>query len=480
MLRYNGKDIIPAPFVSYKPVQDRTEDGTKIGAQYEITVRGRLVPWKGSPFADGTFSTITSGYPADDTAVRDDYDKRLTAILAKQKALTDLFQNNPGSLFEVMVWDGGSPLTCYPTLVSLEFPEGLWVEYCDFVITLVACELYLGGVPIGADASHVQRAEDAWEIQPGDELARTYQIRRTVSAQGKTHYASGAGSSGTQSYRPWEYASGYVLNVLKLGLKPARQAASGVLNLFPASGWNAYDYRRQQSLSELAGTFSVTETWTAFLPTVAGIHAMVDYVADVREGIDDGGLTRVSINGQVRGFEERDNTTFLGRTTKYQNALSGWNNLSPTLPSLANGFAGLACNPATINRVVGYNPTAGVVTFNYEYDNRPTPAISGAKSCSITVTNRDGVDVFAEIPVIGRGTLGPILQNVNLTQAKRRTVQIEALMPAQVYGGGAPSEPNTDALVASYAPGGTVFVDDNTRTFTDKGRYSRTTSWVYG
>jgi hypothetical protein len=479
--RYDGKALIPAPFVHYTLEPERTEDGTEIGSRFIVEIKGKLVSWKGAPLSDGSHYTSPTGYPADDLTVEADPDKQLPAIFAKQAAVQAMFAT-PGKLLEVKPYDGSPPLTAYPAKVRVEFADGEgrganWTQYCEYTITLECPALYLNGVQIGSDTRHVQRASDEWQIEPADDVARTYRIQRTVSAQGKKYY-SDPPSGGGETYRPWQYASGYVLNVLGLGLRNFdRVVCSGVLN--QPSGVQAYNYRRSQQLNELAGTFSVTESWLSYIP-VSGIHALEDFTVDLRTDGQNGGLTQVSIQGQVQGLEVRDNVVGTRLTTKYQNALSGWAVLKPQLPAIAEASFGAPINPTVQTANVSLNYVNGVIGFNYQYDNRADTPVVGAKQFSLTVTSNRLADVHAEVPVLGRAA-GPVLQAVGTSTATKKGVQIEASMGAGTYGGSLPTSPNTDALVATYAPSATqVFLDENNETFNPySGRYTRTTAWTY-
>ena len=54
---YNGKRLIPAPLVSINKEYQRSPDNTKIGTNFNLTVNGTLLAYKGSPDSSGTFWT---------------------------------------------------------------------------------------------------------------------------------------------------------------------------------------------------------------------------------------------------------------------------------------------------------------------------------------------------------------------------------------------------------------------------------------
>src|SRR5687768_384106 len=103
----DGKKLIPSPVVSITRDFLRTGDGTIVGRAYRLSVRGTLLPYKGSPDASGVFWT-GAGYPPDTTVTAS---TELRYILAKQAALRDIFSKD-GLLLEVQPWDGGPNIKC--------------------------------------------------------------------------------------------------------------------------------------------------------------------------------------------------------------------------------------------------------------------------------------------------------------------------------------------------------------------------------
>src|SRR5690606_4343088 len=130
---YGENKLIPAPLVVMNKQYVKGGDGTNIGSTFTVTLNGTLVAWKGSPTASGTFWT-NSGYPPDESIVSD---SRHKALLRKQEALRRLFSQEGLSL-EFTPWDGGAALKCNPRVISIDFPEGMWFDRCEYTITLEA------------------------------------------------------------------------------------------------------------------------------------------------------------------------------------------------------------------------------------------------------------------------------------------------------------------------------------------------------
>jgi hypothetical protein len=473
MITYDSKRLIPAPFVSISKDYQTTDDGKVVGTTYQITLRGSLVTDKGSPNSSGTFWD-SSGYPSDETVNLND---RLGVLMKKQAALRSLFSNQ-GRLFEIQSDSGTNPLRCNPRVKHIEFPEGgqgrlSWVDKCDYVITLEADKLYSSiddVADVDLSAYKVAKATEEWNIETLDENLQTYRLSHSVSAIGKRFYQD----DGTLEMQAWEQARGYVLNVIGLGLKPARMEAPGVLN---NSDLQAFNYVRTQSVDEMGGKFAATETWICFAPG-AEPPAIHTYTVNTRTTVE--GRVTVSIDGSVTGMEQRNNTTGAMVATRWTNAIAKFNTyVEPAIYTVASVVSGVTLNAVPASLSVGKNPTNGVINYNYEFDNRATPQILGATSEVISVTFQNPTDVFAVIPVLGRAA-GPVLQSIGTKTVRKKVVTIEAVLPSasQVY---TPSMPDTNAVILGFAPGGsTVFVDQDEESFVPaQGRYHRVTSYTW-
>lgn len=205
--------------------------------------------------------------------------------------------------------------------------------------------------------------------------------------------------------------------------------------------------------------------------------ALDEHTYNVRSTME--GKVTVQVEGNIQGFEVRDPNTFLITSSRYTNASEKWSSyVYPNLASNAESIAGVTLNPSPANTSIGVNDIAGTINYHFEYDNRPTPSVSGCISQNITLNNHNQVDIFASIPVLGR-TAGPVLQDIVTNSAKKRQLQIELVMLAQTQSY-TPSAPDTDAVVAAYIPGGTVFLDQDDESWSpNTGRYTRSTSWTW-
>lgn len=482
---YDSNKLIPAPFISIRKEYNTADDGAIIGSVWNIQVLGKIIAYKGSPNSTGTFWTI-SGYPPDEVLTET---TSMAAIVRKQEAIRKLFSNaNEGKSFEAQPWDGTAPIKCNPRIKGIEFPNDSpqsWFDRCNYVINLEADIIYVNGTALGEDSGDVtsykvSKATDEWNMEALDEYGRTYRLTHSVSATGKRFYDE----TGALVQQAWENGKDYVLNKIGLGIKPDRMAAPGVLDIT----LSAFNYVRSQHVNELSGTFAVTESWLCYNSfndvsnrwvdhAIASFKAIEEYTLNFRTAED--GITKVSIEGTIKGLETRDNTTYILDTIRYDNALEKWNDVQNDLLDRCNNVGNITLSTVPLNKIVGHNPENGIITYTYEFDNRPTNLVTGAISEVITVINNAKTDVFASIPVLGR-PLGPILQSIGTVTTAKRTIQIEAQLPAATNTT-TPVEPNTNAIIAANVPNGTVvFLSQDDTSWTSRtGKYSRTVSFTW-
>lgn len=470
-----GQKIIPAPFIDFRKSYNLSADGTQLGATYNITLQGTILPYKGSPTSAGAFWSA-SGDPSDESLNTDEY---LQALIKKKEALRRLFSWE-GSGFRVDGFDGYSYMTANPRIKSLTFPAGnptSWASQMKYTVEMEADCIYLyGGNGLVEDRGNVsgfkiETAEESWNIEPVDEDVETFRLSHQVSAKGKKFYDQ----NGQLVQLPAFNARDYVVS--KLGLNQDRLYCSGVLSLTGASGYN---YVRSQRQDDLGGTFSVTETWMVFTPTApGGWHAYETF--DVNTRSDEAGFTNVTIQGRIQGFSVRNNQTHgVTESTKYYNASGKYTSVSSSFHSRAQAYSQVTLNSNPITSNVGRNPTTGNINYTVEYNNRPTATISGAKSEKISVNYISQNDIFAELAVLGRAA-GPVIQSIGTKTSAKKTVSIEAVMGAKTQST-TPTKPDTNSLASGYVPSATwVYKNQDQESWDEAtGRYSKVVSWVYG
>lgn len=475
-LSYNGLQLTPAPFVSFSKSYQTSNDGKRVGSVWNIILDGKIVPHKGSPNASGTFygSGVT---PPDDNLSTNDY---MTAILRKQEGIRLLFSQEGKQLYikglNTPVGGENIAVYCNPRIKTpVDFPKGnntSWATIGDYRVVLEADVLY---TPSGTyedtgnfGGYYIENANEQWDMSPQDFDLGTYRLTHTISAKGKRFYSS----TGSLDKEAWERAKDYV--TAQLGVDTRFMYATGVLN---NSNLQAYNYVRAQKVGENDGTFEVTES---FLCYAAGTGIPATNTFDVDSRLDMNGTAKVSLKGKIEGLDYINPVTNIRASGKYYNALQKLFDLQNSFLSMASGYSNVTLNPTPLVRTIGLNPIAGVITYNYEYDNRPLNVVSGALSETVSVGFEYPIDVAAELAVLGRGP-GPVLQSIQTIGTKVKTINFEAVLLAKTMTYTA-TKPDTNSFISGLAPSDTwVFKQRDTENWIqEQGRYSRSVSWKYG
>ena len=196
------------------------------------------------------------------------------------------------------------------------------------------------------------------------------------------------------------------------------------------------------------------------------------------------GISSYSINGTVKGLNIADSPDPRGAAFA---AASGFYvyTVQPALYSRITNFFNISL-PDTqpyLQEVV-YNGPAATVEYQSTFYNYPLPLISGVLSEMISVSQENweqNVQVIANVPVPGR-TLGPVLQNVNTTNAKMRRLSIETIVGPTGSTNLLTSfnlKPNYDQYVLQLVPVGGYTENDVEEWSWKLGRYTRNTSWIF-
>lgn len=413
-VQYNSKRLIPAPFVAINKQYEKTGDGQIIGSIYSLVITGKCLAWKGSPDSTGAFWS-SAGYPADENISEN---SRLGAILRKQEGIRKLFSQQGLSL-EFQSADGTTPLKCYPRIISVDFSSEVWNQYFNYTITCEADVVYgLNPVEDGF-VQYLSEASESWSFDTDEDrpetigIPRTYRVTHSISARGKSVY----NASNVLIKPAWQWARDWALP--RMGFDSTIALSSGVNNL--PSYYGAYNNVRNEQIDELGGNYSITETFV-----LASGQSIEEFTVSARTSLDTG-LTSITIDGQITGLEERNNDYSLHKS-KYDNAVSKFNTIQSLFVTRAQGYSGTTVNATPTSTSVGRNPLTGIINYTYEYNDRPSNLITGARSEVISVQDNWGVDAFAPIFVLGRA-LGPVIQNLGTRRERTRNLTIEVVMP---------------------------------------------------
>jgi len=481
-MTYGAYNFTPVPLFNISKEMQKTADSTFIGTVFKLTLNGTLV-------------SISPG--------------GLAQVMAKQQDLREAFIQD-GLLLQILC-DDVVIFSAYPRILGpIQFPpsDDNWVFTSPYTIELEYDEepgdagenssLMPPYISEATEQWTVEAVEDksyySWNLDTvgGNLDAAPYQLRisHTVEAKGKSHYASGG------LRKPaWQEAREYV-NPL-LGFNDEFAVLSGTLN-FGSNEMAPYNHMRTATIDEAGGGYNVSETWLVINPSGSGIAgtAIEDFTIEIRKGLDRD-LTTVNIQGTIQGLEERiygnNPGDFQIPVSKWDNASAYWDEVESRLryravfASSGVPTRSLALTPNI--QTIGHNPTNGVITYNYEYNDRPSNCVAGSLTESIVINDSNPVDVFASLPVLGRAA-GPVLQGMGTVTSATREVIIDVVMP---IGTGCTvanllaDNPRTDvaSLLCLFEADlennyGQVFKNQDSESWNPKdGRYSRTVGWTY-
>ena len=252
--------IRPTPLISISHTPNKNKLGT-IGCTYSITLNGTIIAHEGSPIinasninSDANLPFETQLTPNPPTAkYNPDIGDRLTSILRKQNTIRNLFSQD-GQKIEIKSLDESkTAIVFYPSVVSIDFEEGQYIETCKYAITLEAPLLFdtngnvftegLIGSTFSPAKFDLQRSKDdylketdtynvtslqaiidrwgglvedftdTWSIETDESNAQStgltnvpvsYRVTRNANATGKTVHHSSINK------KPWEHALGFL------------------------------------------------------------------------------------------------------------------------------------------------------------------------------------------------------------------------------------------------------------------------------
>jgi hypothetical protein len=462
----------PTPKVSVNKEFIKAGDGTIIGYTYNITLSGDII-------STGALTTPGAG--------QSNLMGRLRTTFTVDKI---------GAL-EVTSYGGGGGFT-FPSarVTSVEIPEpsdeSMWVQDAQYSIT---CEADYEGSD-STFSYQIQDASESWSLEEDEgsmgfdvtsEIPyKTYRLTHTAEATGRRKLTSGAVTNDA-----WMEAELYVKTLcadapanVNISEMPGGTSALEVQRMgtitaasINADALGAFNHVRVMSVDKANGSFSITDTWT-----LSQEKATQNLEISVEESATEGDFS-ITVDGTITGLATEAASDLLHiRSSAYGNAFSALPS-DGDLYTLADALytGGGALLPAPLNKRVGHNKVAGIITYGLAFTDRLPPLIPGSLSTTINVEyiNADALEeIFASIPVIGR-TDGPVLQDMGTTGEQKRRVSIEAVMEKT-------SRTNPPAAAAlliaeAYKPTGTIVLRGpiNETWEPSSGRYSFNVEWTY-
>lgn len=377
-----GKILRPSPFVSITFNTNRNKSGY-LGGEYSITLNGTILASGGSPVYDKTTlvdklfavgpnfddskcpDTSTPpkfefGYlkPSGDSVLMQGMDRdsnNAYSILQKQQAIRALFARD-GQLMEISPITNNAPvLKCYPSVESINFEEGTYVNTCKYTINLTAPVMYdvdgkasleshmlqasdgniYNNINYNYNSSYgsgnwvfpsglVEDFSDTWSLEADESfflktaitpngnrsVPRMYRITRNTSATGKTTYYEENNS--VKRYEAWENARSFLLNNIlrESGLYSTDRHTDfpGLFSYNPNSygygflqlsgNYGGYNHVRTENIDTTAGSYSISDTW---LLTSGNNNTIESYDISLSSSVDSP-LINISLNGKIKGL----------------------------------------------------------------------------------------------------------------------------------------------------------------------------------
>lgn len=383
---YDGKSIVPAPLVNINKVYTAAPDGSKHGVEYNITLTGTLLPFRGSPsgnYVIGNPSTAfwtSAGLPPDDTYVGGD--TPFVRIQRKQEAIRWLFREDGKEL----EWYGGaaSPVKCRPKVLAITFPAGQWSDRSEYIVELNT--EYLVGITDedSFDASGLMTVGEDWSFSetPGHN-GKVYTISHTVNSQGELTFDVTTGDT----IQAWLNAKTWV--DARIGGTPDSDFVGFATNFV---NWVNGGYAKSTSVSEKNGTYSVTETWT--IREAGPSETAATYIEEsftvVNTVADD--AFEVGYNGTIFGLQANER---VGGPTAIANAKTAIPTnaaaKSSTEAALGTLISGVALTDVPSQRDITINNKEGVVNFAFNWSAGEDSTFTQSTEATLSYDTSNGI-----------------------------------------------------------------------------------------
>jgi hypothetical protein len=521
-------DDVLSPSVGLDKTIVRADDGTCIGIQNTITVKGYIIA-TGDPYTGERQDVLY---------------KRINDFLIKGRNKTDASGNlNQQGLLEIIPVNGGANVLKFDNaqLTTLSLPEPpeetAGIQYQEYSFTFDAFE-NVGPTNSGDLYSdyRLKSVNESWEIAKNEDQTTyqnenftedlgnyTYTITHTVSAVGMQNY-----SSGNLDSTAWKQAYNYVSSRLKENVSATdkidkdsyNRSTSGYNSVFNLNKWatesggavqagyvaafdssyQSYSQVRTGSIDVAGGSYQTTSTYILS-------NGMATYDINIRYDEGEEGDVTVGIEGTVSPistgtFTSTKNVKYAAVDGLYQKISDSgkWTKMTTLAQSTLPYYYDPSGNSITLDDSprsisVGKNKTTGQVTFNLGYKGISSYAkslknqIPGAIAASLNISQDNPkylplqFQQVAVIPILFKSD-GPILQDIATTKERKRTVQLDVTLKQGFRDPNKSPASSCYPIVAAYKPASNNTNSVYVQNFTDQwdwanGKYSLTVDWIY-
>jgi len=437
-------NLVPAPFISISSSSLRNKNA-HFGNRYNITLNGTIV----------SSSPPKNGYTASQVALQD--------IMSTQKNLVDFFNVSGTGVQKLEITPGGNnPAITFKTrFESINFEEGTYTQTCKYTINLVSEQELTNATE---QENLLEDFNETWSFEIENNLAyadvtsgntnplssRSFIASRTLTATGRnlptrSVLQSASDANATIITNPndkpaWLQAKSFIDNSDNYNTMYTMLAKSS-MNVGSFDGFN---HGKTVNIDKGAGTVTQTDTWVL---APSGTTALEHYELSVSTSLDNP-YVKTSIQGTIKGLAPSGFTDaqFASNTltsSPYGQAKLHYYNISSSgsfgvgslIYKRADNAVAETLNSQPLSVSIGANEQAGEISYNIEFDNRPSNFFSGVLYESFSINDTYPGDVFATIPVLGRPT-GPILQFTFGRTEYRRDMSVEIIVDSTHLGYG--------------------------------------------
>ena len=202
-----------------------------------------------------------------------------------------------------------------------------------------------------------------------------------------------------------------------------------------------YNHTRQKSANEIAGTYSVTESWIIIVGTEAASNgATDDYTISFRS--DTSGLDTVSVEGTITGFQEgtidgeRTAATKISKAENLFKRLVEFNGFHARAEHYIQQLYDINDNSLRVKKCLNIVPASksirkqmsdGVISYTFEYNTRLDNIFPDTISESFTHQMTYPNDVFEAVTIPGRQR-GPIFFSANTITSPKFQLNYELVL----------------------------------------------------
>ncbi|MHA2031779.1 MAG: hypothetical protein ACW99Q_20565, partial [Candidatus Kariarchaeaceae archaeon] len=275
-------------------------------------------------------------------------------LCTKQQELRDLFHGADYQWLEIQPdpEDTAPIFRWVAKVTSIEFPEDLWAQYCDYIVTL----------ELQTDPwDHISGYDETWELTQNDKPRDTFQLVHKITCSSLEEYIVATASVKEGWKKAYDYLRGTLSpsafntidgNIVFTGAEVNPGFALAVT-------FDDYDYTINKLCDEHNGRFEITETWLMSENNYDEEQTVtVNFDRDALEGEN----YSTTVEGTITGHKTNP------EGNGWTNAQSRWTTVEAALYATAGSFTPVTLSTSVRTRRVTYDELNRVISYSYVYD----------------------------------------------------------------------------------------------------------------